>query len=69
MRRNLSNGDIHTGGMSGYPLDQLYKEVAFIAYYFHWDHDQVMQMPHSQRKQWCEEISTINRKLSEETKG
>jgi hypothetical protein len=55
--------------MSSYPLDQLYKEVAFIAYYFHWDHDQVMQMPHSQRKQWCEEISAINRKLGEEIKG
>ena len=54
--------------MSSYPLDQLYKEVAFIAYYFHWDHDQVMQMPHAQRKKWCEEISTINRKLSEEMK-
>jgi hypothetical protein len=69
MRRNLSTGDIHTGGISGYPLDQVYKEVAFIAYYFHWDHDQVMQMPHAQRKHWCEEISTINRKLGEETKG
>ena len=55
--------------MTGYPLDQLYKEVAFISYYFHWQHDQVMEMPHSDRKRWCEEISRINKTLSEETPG
>jgi hypothetical protein len=55
--------------MTGYPLDQLYKEVAFIAYYFHWSHDQVMEMPHSERKKWCEEISKINKKLTEEVKS
>lgn len=54
--------------MTGYPLDQLYKEVAFIAYYFHWPHDQVMQLPHAQRRRWCEEISIINRRLSQEAK-
>lgn len=53
--------------MTGYPLEQIYKEVAFIAYYFHWNHDQVMEMPHNQRKKWCEEISNINKKLSEES--
>ena len=52
--------------MTGYPLDQLYKEVAFIAYYFHWAHDEVLKMPHAQRKKWCEEISQINKKLSTE---
>ena len=30
------------GGILGYPLDQLYEEVAFIAYHFHWPHDDVM---------------------------
>jgi hypothetical protein len=53
--------------MTGYPLDRLYKEVAFIAYYFHWQHDDVMAMPHCERKKWCEEISGINKNLSEET--
>ncbi len=54
--------------MISYPLAQLYKEVAFIAYYFHWPHDQVMLMPHAERRKWCEEISDINGKLSKETK-
>lgn len=55
--------------MTGYPLDQLYKEVAFIAYYFHWGHEQILRMPHGERLKWCEEISRINRKLSEEAGG
>ncbi|NIM17833.1 MAG: hypothetical protein GTO45_38140 [Candidatus Aminicenantes bacterium] len=54
--------------MNGYPLDRIYEEVAFIGYYLHWPHDQVMQIPHAERKRWCEEISKINRKLSEERK-
>jgi len=50
--------------MNRYPLDQVYREVAFIAYYFHWAHDDIMQMPHNERKKWCEEISRINNELS-----
>lgn len=52
--------------MSGYPLDHLYEEVAFIAYHFHWPFDEVMNLEHYQRRRWCEEISKINRKLSSE---
>ncbi len=52
--------------MIGCPLDQLYQEAAFIAYYFHWQHDEIMEMPHAQRRKWCEEISMINKKLSAE---
>lgn len=54
--------------MTGYPLDRLYEEVAFIAYYFHWGYDEVMNIPHHERRRWCEEISKINKKLSEEIK-
>ncbi len=54
------------GSIAGYPLDRLYEEVAFIAYYFHWPHEEIMQMEHSERKKWCEEISKINRRLNKE---
>ncbi|WP_318152787.1 DUF6760 family protein [Paenibacillus terricola] len=54
------------GGLSGYPLDRLYEEIAFIAYYTHWPHDDIMSMEHRDRVRWCEEISKINRKLSPE---
>lgn len=52
----------------GYPLDRIYEEVAFIAYHFHWQHEDIMNMEHSERQRWCEEISKINRKISGEEK-
>lgn len=51
------------------PPEQLYREAAFIAYYFHWSLDEIMGMPHGERKKWCEEISAINKKLNEEKRG
>ncbi len=48
-----------------YPSEQLYAEIAFIAYHFHWAHDEIMHLEHADRKRWCEEISRINRKQNE----
>lgn len=52
--------------MMGYPIDKIYEEASFIAYYFHWTHDQIMSMEHRDRRKWCEEISRINRNLNGE---
>ena len=52
--------------MTGYPLDRLYEEVAFIAYHFHWSFAEIMNLEHRERRRWCEEISKINHKLSSE---
>lgn len=51
-----------------YPLDRLYEEVAFIAYYFHWDYRTIMEMEHRERQRWCEEASSINKKLGGDEK-
>jgi hypothetical protein len=55
--------------MTGYPADQLYAEMAFIAYYFHWPWGELMQLPHAERRRWCEEISRINRELNGEPRN
>ena len=47
-------------------MDKIYEEVAFIAYYFHWPRQEIMQLEHRERIRWCEEISAINRKLNQE---
>ncbi len=39
--------------------------MAYIAYYFHWPHEQIMQMEHAVRQQWVAEIAKINRRLNE----
>lgn len=49
----------------GYPLKQLYEEVAFIAYHFHWAHDEVMALEHEERCRWVAEISGINGRTNE----
>jgi len=46
--------------MTGYPVDRIFEEVAFIAYHFHWP------LEHRERQRWVEEISRINRELSGE---
>lgn len=70
VRASLPAGDRCRGGvLSGYPVDRIYEEVAFIAYYLHWKHDDIMEMDHRERRRWCEEISRIHRKVSKEPKN
>jgi hypothetical protein len=51
--------------MIGYPSKALQEEVAFIAYYLHWPHEQIMSLEHRERRLWVAEISKINRQLNE----
>ena len=63
------HGGSGLGGIVGYPLEQMHEEVAFIAYYFHWPLQEIMELQHSDRRGWVEEISTINRRLREEAES
>ena len=47
-----------------YPSDDLFREMSFISYYFHWSEDEVMRLPHAERRRWCSEISEINKSLN-----
>jgi hypothetical protein len=40
--------------------------MGFIAYYFHWPYEDIMNLEHRERRRWCEEISKINRKINDE---
>jgi hypothetical protein len=61
----LRNGAASHGGVVGYPLGKLYEEVAFVAYHFHWDHAEIMEMEHGDRRRWVNEISGINGRMNE----
>lgn len=50
--------------MTGYPLDRIYEEVAFIAYYLHWPMTDILDMEHRDRQRWVEEVSRINRRIN-----
>lgn len=43
-----------------YPLDELFREVAYVAYHFHWSRDEIEAMPHERRRRWVREIAAIN---------
>jgi len=47
-----------------YPLENIFKEVAFIAYHFHWPRDSILGQSHRERHMWVKEISQINEKIN-----
>ncbi len=67
-RGGVSHKFFSAGRMTRTPVEQLYKEAAFIAYYFHWQQDEILLMPHRVRRRWCAGISEINAELSSEEK-
>ncbi len=54
----------YTGGISVYPVSELYRETAFIAYYFHWPQQEIWELPHEDRRRFCEEISEMHERMS-----
>jgi hypothetical protein len=54
--------------MTSYPLEQLYQEVAYIAYHFHWPVNDIFEMEHNERHIWLREIARINREINEARK-
>ncbi len=50
--------------MKAYSLDELYRELAFVAYYLHWPHAEVLALEHGERRRWCQEISRLHRELN-----
>ena len=52
-----------------YPETELYKEMAFISYYHHWDYGTVMTLDHKTRRRFCAEISAIHREISDAPKN
>ena len=51
--------------MRRYPLDALYEELAFVAFHFHWSRETLLALEHRERRRWVEEVSRINRRLTE----
>jgi hypothetical protein len=48
-----------------YPLDELFEEVAFIAYHFHWRLEDILNLEHEDRQTFIDEISAINKRMNE----
>jgi len=66
MRTRLRDRSTERRGVVAYPLDALYEEVAYLAYYLHWPPDVLMEMEHDERRRWLGEVSRLNQRLNEE---
>jgi hypothetical protein len=64
LRAAVRSGGAPVGGDLGYPLDQLYEEVAYLAYHFHWTHAELMGFDHLERRKWVHEIAKINQRIN-----
>lgn len=64
MQDRVRGGLRRAGKIEGYPLEQLFEEVAYVAYHFHWPMGEILSLPHIDRRQWVLEISKINQQLN-----
>ncbi|MEN0061709.1 MAG: DUF6760 family protein [Myxococcota bacterium] len=69
MRRSLRTGVRPPGGIVSYPLERVFKEVAFLAYHFHWSKETLLDMTHRERHVWVREVSEINGKINKSRGG
>lgn len=52
-----------------YAPGQLYEEIAYVAYHFHWSLAELLDMEHLDRRTYVREIAKINNRLNELAKG
>ena len=46
------------------PIDRLWEEIVYIAYYLHWSFDSILELDHISRARVIQEIGNINAKLN-----
>ncbi|MEV4331013.1 DUF6760 family protein [Streptomyces sp. NPDC049597] len=44
-----------------YATEQLYDEVAYIAYHFHWPLEAILELEHPERRRYVDQIARLNR--------
>ena len=44
--------------------DRLYEELSYVAYHFHWSHEELLDLEHPVRRRYVDEIGRINERLS-----
>jgi hypothetical protein len=52
------------GKITSYPRNEIFREVAYLAYHFHWSLDEITGLDHGTRHRFIREISQINRRIN-----
>ena len=48
-----------------YAAERIYREVAYVAYHFHWPLDDILGLEHADRLRYVGEIARINTRISQ----
>jgi len=40
------------------------EEAAYVAFHFHWSRDEILELPHAERRLWVSEIGKINEAMN-----
>lgn len=51
--------------MTRYPSDRLREEVAYVAFHFHWQLDDILRLDHGERQHWVGEIARLNERIND----
>jgi hypothetical protein len=43
---------------------RLYEEISYIAFHFHWSHEEILDLDHLLRQRYVTEIARINERLN-----
>jgi hypothetical protein len=43
--------------MTGYPVDRVHHEVAFLGRHVHWTLSELLSLDHRQRRRWVDEVA------------
>lgn len=43
--------------MTGYPVDRVHQEVAFLGRHVHWTLTELLSLDHAQRRRWVDEVT------------
>lgn len=49
--------------MTVYAVDDLYAEIAYISYHFHWPLSEILDLNHGERRRYIRQIGIINEHL------
>ena len=65
LREKIRSRGRRIGGAIGDPWEDLFEEVAYVAYHFHWPRSQLMSLDHIERHRWVEEVAKINQRIND----
>lgn len=54
--------------MSGYELDGLWEEMAYLAYHFHWPFEEVLNLEHADRRRLVDQVAALNERAWKEVR-